>query len=256
LALAAARETQDGAAVIVFLHGFGQDHRCLGPVADALARAHRLITPDLPRHGASRAIGGTFEEDAAHLAAQVTAPAVWLGYSMGGRYALRVALERPELVRALITIGASPGIEDAGARARRLAEDEALAASLERDGTAAFFDRWLSRPMFAGVPASAQFRAEREAQDPRALADALRSAGPAAMEPLWPRLGALVPPATFLAGARDVPYVAASRRMAAMVPGGRAVAEVIEGAGHAAHLEAPEATLGAIERALARAVGR
>ncbi len=229
---------------VVLLHGFGQDHTCWGLLGEVLAERHTLLLVDLPRHGRSRAVGGSFEEGARAIADAVGAPAVWLGYSMGGRYALRVALDRPELVRGLITIGATAGLDDPAERAARVADDAALATELEREGVARFFERWLARPMFGGLPVEAQFRAAREAQDAGALAEALRRAGTGAMAPLWARLGELRAPLTCVAGERDTKFVAAARRMAS-ITGARV--EVIGGAGHAAHLERPEATWAVIE---------
>ena len=53
--------------------------------------------------------------------------AAWLGYSMGGRYALHVALRHPELVRRLVLVSATGGIDDPAERAARREGDEALA---------------------------------------------------------------------------------------------------------------------------------
>lgn len=237
---------------LVFLHGFGQDSTCLGPVADGLEASYTVLRVDLPRHGGSRPVhGATFEDDAALLAALVDEPAVWLGYSLGGRYALRVALDHPHRVRALITVGASPGLLDEGARAARRADDAALAAELVRDGVARFFDAWLARPMFEGLSEPMRFRAARERQDPAALAASLVHAGTGAMQPLHTRLAALTTPALLLAGERDAKFVREAEFMARAI-GAHAEVAVVEGAGHAAHLEAPEATLAVVRAWLAR----
>jgi len=176
---------------------------------------------------------------------------VWLGYSLGGRYALRVALDHPERVRALITVGASPGLADEGARAARRADDAALAEALVRDGVARFFDAWLARPMFEGLSEPMRFRAARERQDPAALAASLVHAGTGAMLPLHARLSTLQAPALLLAGARDAKFVREAELMAVAI-GAHAEVAIIEGAGHAAHLEAPEATLASVRAWLVR----
>ena len=44
---------------------------------------------------------------------------LWCGYSMGGRIALLVALNHPELVQHLILVSATAGIESADDRAER-----------------------------------------------------------------------------------------------------------------------------------------
>jgi 2-succinyl-6-hydroxy-2,4-cyclohexadiene-1-carboxylate synthase len=177
---------------------------------------------------------------------------VWLGYSLGGRYALRVALDHPHRVRALITVGASPGLADEGARAARRAHDTALAAELVRDGVARFFDAWLARPMFAGLSEPMRFRAARERQDPRGpgrVAGACRdrrhvAAARAALhaERARPAAGRR---------ARDAKFVREAELMARAI-GAHAEVDVIDGAGHAAHLEAPEATLALVRPWLTR----
>jgi pimeloyl-ACP methyl ester carboxylesterase len=51
-------------------------------------------------------------------------------------------------------------------------------------------------------------------------------------------------PVTLIAGARDEKFAALARRMHALLP--RAELRLIEGAGHAPHLENPPAFLGAL----------
>src|SRR5437899_2823566 len=72
------------------------------------------------------------------------------------------------------------------------------------------------------------------------LADSLRRCGTGQQTPLWSRLAELRMPVLCLAGERDERFTALARRMADTI-GPNAAAEVIAGAGHAAHLEAPDA---------------
>src|SRR6266540_22355 len=114
------------------------------------------LHPDARRHGAPGHGGSTpplvgFAKAAA-LLGEAGGAAAYLGYSLGGRLCLRLALDRPELVRALVLVGASPGIQDPAARAERRAADEALAAAVERDGVAAFLDRWPAGPPGWPIP--------------------------------------------------------------------------------------------------------
>src|SRR5688500_19543309 len=90
----------------------------------------------------------SFEETAAAIG-EAGGTATYVGYSMGGRLCLRLAVDRPDLVQSLVLVGASPGLADAGERAARQAADEALAAEIERTGTEAFIERWLAQPMFS-----------------------------------------------------------------------------------------------------------
>lgn len=229
------------------LHGFTQTGGCLGPLADDLARAHTVVRPDLPGHGDASALA---ELDlwavAAHLATAIGPtlddPAVWLGYSMGARVALHVALAHPELVSGLVLIGGTAGIDttvESGddERAERRAHDDALAKRLEQIGVDAFLDEWLSLPLFEGLPEWARFDDERRRNSVEGLAGSLRHAGTGSMDPLWDRLVEIQVPTLCIAGERDAKFGALAERMSAALPHGTAVA--IADAGHGAHLEQP-----------------
>src|SRR6266511_4558074 len=79
----------------------------------------------------------------------------------------RVVLDRPELVRALVLIGASPGLDDPVERAARQASDDALAAELERVGLERFLDHWLAQPLFTTLPPERAGRAGRDRKSTR-----------------------------------------------------------------------------------------
>ena len=126
---------------------------------------------------------------------------------MGGRVALHVALRlaaaAPERLAALVLESASPGIADDGERAARRAADDALADEIERDGVAAFVERWERLPLCdsqRALPASARerLRAQRLASDPRGLANSLRGLGAGATQPLHHRLRELGLPTLLL----------------------------------------------------------
>jgi 2-succinyl-6-hydroxy-2,4-cyclohexadiene-1-carboxylate synthase len=159
----------------------------------------------------------------------------YVGYSMGGRLCLHLALARPDLVHRLVLLGTHPGVEDTEERARRRAADEEWARVVERDGVDAFLARWLAQPLFAGLrdPGPRQQAAE-------ILTACLRRLGTGTQEPLWNRLPELHMPVLVLAGGRDKKYVEIGRRTAAAV-GDNARFAVVPDAGHAAHLEQPAA---------------
>jgi 2-succinyl-6-hydroxy-2,4-cyclohexadiene-1-carboxylate synthase len=223
---------------VVLVHGFTQTLAAMGPLARSLRACHEVVRVDLPGHGGSAAIGVGFAEAAA-LLGRAGGPAAYLGYSLGGRLCLRLALDRPDLVRALVLVGASPGLDDPAERAARRASDDALAAELEQIGLERFLDRWLAQPLFATLPPERAGRADRLANTTQGLATSLRLHGTAAQEPLWDRLAGLRPPALLLAGAGDAKFAALAERMAATIGSSARVAR-IPGAGHAAHLERPD----------------
>lgn len=224
---------------IVLLHGFTQTGACWGPLATGLAAEHEVVAVDLPGHGGSGAIEVGIESGTTLIAAAGGA-ATYVGYSMGGRFALRLALDRPDVVERLVLIGASPGLADADERAARRASDDALAAKVEAVGVEAFVRDWLALPLFAGIPHELRFETERCTNTAAGLASSLRLAGTGAQEPLWDRLGELAMPVLLVTGADDTKFTAIAATMAAAISNAEHV--VVDGAGHTVHLERPEPT--------------
>jgi 2-succinyl-6-hydroxy-2,4-cyclohexadiene-1-carboxylate synthase len=240
-------------ARLVLLHGFTQGPRSWQAVAgefDRQGAGHELVPLTLPGHGGAGAMEGTFEEAAADLA-EAGGPGVWVGYSMGGRLALRVALDRPDLVNALVLLGASPGLADEQKREARRVTDETLASGLERKGLDRFLAGWLKLPLFERLPVEAAGLEERRANTVEGLASALRRLGTGVQEPLWDRLGELRMPVLLMAGEQDSTYCATAFRMASGI-GDPSEVSIVPGAGHAAHLERPEAFATLLDRFVTR----
>lgn len=225
----------------MLVHGFTQSGGAWGPVGDALGRDHAVIAVDAPGHGRSHTVRADLWQGA-DLLAQAGGPGAWLGYSMGGRLCLHVALAHPEVVERLVVVSATGGIDDPGERAARRADDEDVARRVERDGLEEFVRWWLGRPLFATLPAEVAAVEHRLGGSAAGLAHSLRLAGPGNQEPLWGRLGTLEMPVLVVAGALDPPYVARAERLARCI-GPNASLAVIGGAGHACHLERPDAFL-------------
>ncbi|MGI8661689.1 MAG: alpha/beta fold hydrolase [Acidimicrobiales bacterium] len=227
---------------LVLVHGFAQTSACWGPVFDDLVVDHEVVRVDAPGHGRSSKFYAGLRTGA-RLIADQGARATYLGYSMGGRLVLHLALSNPELVAGLVLIGATAGIEDPGERAARAELDEAMARRLERDGLEAFVDAWLAQPLFSGLSEPMQFRAARRENTIDGLAESLRQTGTGVQDPLWSRLGRLEMPVLVLAGAGDAKFAAEGARLAASI-GSNAQLALVPDAGHAAHLEQPQRFLG------------
>ncbi|MGD0440540.1 MAG: alpha/beta fold hydrolase, partial [Acidimicrobiales bacterium] len=122
---------------IVLVHGFTQTGGSWARVAEQLAGEFEVVTPDLPGHGRSPLPGdGSGLTGTAEALGRAGAKAGYVGYSLGGRCCLHLALDSPGLVERLVVIGAHPGIVDEEERRQRRAADERLAAELERGGDA------------------------------------------------------------------------------------------------------------------------
>ena len=241
------------AADLVLLHGFTQTGRSWQPVRHALAARYRALAPDLPGHGAlAERRPASFAACDAYLRVLAEDPIVLAGYSMGGRIALHAALSLGARVRRLVLIGASPGIADPAERAARAAADAALAERIEAIGIEAFVREWGAQLLFAGMPRGIAESAEQDrlCNGAPGLAAALRGLGTGVMPSLWERLAELEPPVELVVGERDVKFRAIAERMEPLLRDARL--HVVAGAGHAVHLEAPDAVADIIAARAAR----
>lgn len=225
------------------LHGFTETDESW---AETLARdIPGVRCPLLPGHGGKPC---PVDHDVGRVAADLVAgfpaePVDVLGYSMGGRVAMRLALEYAQRVRRLILVSCHPGIRDPRERALRRRRDESLAQVLEEDGIGPFIAWWETQralrphePFPASVAESV--RARRLNQDPVGLAACLRTFGGGTMDPVWDRLGELRMPVLLISGAADVSYMRIMDEMAAAIPDHRR--EVVLKSGHAVHRERPQ----------------
>jgi 2-succinyl-6-hydroxy-2,4-cyclohexadiene-1-carboxylate synthase len=252
-----------GPALMV-LHGFTGSSRSMAAVSQALARDYETLVPDLPGHGRSigAAINGryAFEDCMRDLVATLESTgherAHWLGYSMGARLALGCAARYPERVASLVLLGARAGIADEGEREARRRADTALAARIEAEGVEAFVDEWMAQPLFAsqqrfGPEFLERMRRERLHNQASELAASLRGCGPGAQPTFFDDLQNIKVPVLLVAGALDLNFVETAHKLARRLPDAQVC--VIEGAGHAAHLEQPEAFVHAVSDFLRRA---
>jgi len=226
---------------LVLVHGFTQTRRCWGPIADDLAGDHEVVRVDAPGHGrSSEVLAGL--RTGGRLIADQGGDATYLGYSMGGRYLLHLALANPELVRGLVLLGATAGIDDPQARAERVEADRRTAARVRELGVLDFVQEWVAQPLFAGIPAERQYVLERTENTVDGLESSLLQSGTGAQDPSWHRLHRLDMPVLVVAGERDEKFTGLGRRLQTCI-GGNATFATVPGAGHAAHLEQPEAFL-------------
>ncbi len=239
---------------LVMLHGFTQNARCWGSIATDLAERFEVVLVDAPGHGASN------HDDAdlwatADLIAEVGGRARYVGYSMGGRMALHLALRHPDLVESLVSVGATAGLESSDEHAARRAADERLAVRLDAAARArsagddgpfrAFLVEWLANPLFSSLPATSRHLEARLANRPDGLAASLRRVGTGSQDPLWDSLATIAAPVALVAGSGDAKFTALARRMAERI-GPNAEVRIEDGS-HAVHLEVGDAIARAVE---------
>jgi 2-succinyl-6-hydroxy-2,4-cyclohexadiene-1-carboxylate synthase len=242
---------------ILFLHGFMSSAADWWGVRAALNSSHRCLAVDLPGHGASldlphpqvytaggAALGLLDLLDELNLERPVV-----VGYSMGGRLALYLALRHPERCAGLFLESASPGIENPAERRARREADEERARRLESGDFETFLADWYRQPLFASLARHERLVEKiveaRRGNDPGELARSLRGLGAGSQPSLWDELAGLQVPTLAVAGELDEKYVGIASRMTTLNPRLRTV--VVPGAGHNVRLEAPEAYLALLQ---------
>jgi 2-succinyl-6-hydroxy-2,4-cyclohexadiene-1-carboxylate synthase len=103
--------------------------------------------------------------------------------------------------------------------------------------------------MFAGLPSDAAGLEQRLTNTVDGLASSLRLTGTGTQDPLWGRLGALGDagmPVLVVAGALDDKFRALGEVLVEAI-GPTASLELVDDAGHAAHLERPDVFLDIVE---------
>jgi 2-succinyl-6-hydroxy-2,4-cyclohexadiene-1-carboxylate synthase len=234
-----------GPPALLALHGFTGSGRTWEGLAEALGMG--VVAPDLPGHGMTPTGGiASVEATADALVAAVETvadlPIDVLGYSMGARVALRLAIEHPDAVRRLVLEAPSAGIADPAERARRRDADEARARLLDEQGIEAFLDAWEREPVLAGdanlaAGVRVHLREVRDEHTAAGLAASLRAAGQGSMEPLHRRVCELTAPSLVIVGGND-PARGRAEAVAAGLRSARIA--VVPGAGHAVHLARPD----------------
>ena len=223
---------------VLLLHAGIADSRMWAPQIAALeAAGHRVSAPDLPGFGETPLEPGEVDY-VASAASFVSASAVVVGCSFGGRIALELAVTRPELVEKLVLVGAGLGSWEWSEQARAgFAEEE---DAIERGDLPA-----------AAAAQARMWLAEDASDDVRALTEEMTLRSYELQIPVdeqvtatWPeppaidRLDDVTAPTLVVVGSEDVPDILAiAELLAAGIPGARK--EVVDGAGHLPGLERP-----------------
>lgn len=150
--------------LVVFFHGFMEDHTDMIPLMDNHHAASYLFV-DFPGHGKSPASHFKKREDLFYYLSELILfiadklPYVLYGYSMGGRVALELALDhlRPEL---LILESSHFGMKTHEEKRNRLESDRLLFSGNE--SLEDFFHSWYKNPIFAGYNQTAHFLTDIE----------------------------------------------------------------------------------------------
>ena len=222
----------------VLVHGFTQTHETWVDVIDSLKQNFEVIAVDAPNHGDSCDISLNLESGAKAIG-EVGGNATYVGYSLGGRFCLTLALAEPQLVSRLVLISTTAGIEDKELRSERIRNDEERARRIEQIGVNQFIDEWLNQSLFAGLNNETNQRGVRLKNTAIGLSSSLRLCGAGRQQPTWSRLKELTMPVLVIAGANDEKYRRLAERLVSEI-GDNATLKIVENSGHTPHLEQPE----------------
>ncbi len=240
------------AAPLVLLHGFTGSPLSWAAIAQTLPSERPVAALSLPGHDPAVPVAHGFDANLDQVAEMLTRAGLTgcqlIGYSLGARTALGLAVRHPALVATLTLIGVHPGLADENERRARVAHDAVWIDKLQRAGLEAFIDAWERQPIFAKqahlpAPIRTRQRAIRAGHDPGALAGSLAEMGLGAMPNYWPQLSELAMPVSWITGAEDAKFTAlaeagvAAMRAAGLNPSARQV----PGCGHNPLIEAPTA---------------
>ena len=226
-----------GSRDICFVHGFTQTGNSWKIPAQNIHDSTNTFI-DAPDHGESQGTSLSLEE-AGEAIADIAFGKVLAGYSMGARMALHAVMQHPHAMTGLVLVSGTPGIEDDSEREARVQSDDALATRIEQIGTPAFIDEWIHQPLFAKSKISDAEIRDRNRNTPASLASSLRTCGTGQQQPWWPHLQDIQIPVLLIAGSRDEKFVAIAKRMKQLIP--RSTLNIIDKAGHSAHIDQPAA---------------
>jgi 3-oxoadipate enol-lactonase len=232
---------------LVLLHSLLSDRASFDAIVPALSQSFRVIVPELPGFGLSRAVSGGLTEVAGRMATAVKdaaagEPAIVLGNGYGGFVALQMAIRHPAIATKFILADCGAAFSEPGRQAFRN-----MAAASAAKGLAAITDvamRRLFAPEFQ--EAHPELMADRRAAFLRTDADVFRAAcGALAELDLRPELGKVTVPVLVLVGEHDeATPPPMSHELAAGLP--NAELKIIAGCAHVPQLQSPEVFLNAI----------
>jgi 2-succinyl-6-hydroxy-2,4-cyclohexadiene-1-carboxylate synthase len=236
--------------LLILLHGFTGSSQNWKPLLPSLTSHCQILTLDILGHGRSASPPDPTRYHMAQVAADIVTllnlltdqPAHLLGYSMGGRLALYLAVHYPERFASLILESASPGLKTDAEREERCQQDNTLANRIEREGIEAFVNFWESLPLWdsqkqLSPEIRAKLRQQRLQNNASGLANSLRGMGTGVQPSLWQNLPDFHLPTLVMTGELDKKFMGIAQEMMPLLPQANHV--TAHDAGHTIHLEKP-----------------
>ncbi len=274
------RTGQRGRPAVVLLHGFLGSHADWHDLMNFFASRFDVVAVDLPGHGKSiddlfeaprsdhatidkvgrgdspsrcsdtsatsmnrHSMPGAAQAVLQCMDAESIETATIVGYSMGGRLALYLAMHAPERCQKVVMESSSPGLLMPNQAAARVRADEAWARRFETEPLSDVLTDWYAQPIFSTLTNQSEIvekmMQQRLQNEGRAVARSLRGMSVGAQTPLWDRLSELQRDVWVVTGERDAKYRQVAAEMMKRSPRIRSVC--VPDAGHNAHAERPNA---------------
>ena len=199
---------------ILMLHGFLGSFKDWSEVTETLKENFFCVLPDLPGHGRTMTLVDadyTMQSAAKSLLTilnqEKIGRSVLVGYSMGGRLALYMALRHPEYFSELILESASPGLKTEKERQVRVKSDSRVISGLKTQTMHEFITSWYSQPLFDSIRFDSnkfeKLLKTRSENNSEALCKSLKFMGTGVQPSLWGLLADLKLPTLLIVGGND-----------------------------------------------------
>lgn len=233
---------------VVLIHGFPFSHQMWRPQVPALARAYRVVMPDLRGFGESDSVPASVEELAEDMHALVEhlrlPPFVLGGFSMGGYVLFRYLARHADRVKAVMLLDTRAEPDTPEGKQRRYAAIDRIT----NEGPKGFLEDFLRlvvspRTMESRPEIMAEVRRLMERDRLPSLTGGLRAL--AERPDNVPLLASIRAPTLIIVGEDDkATPVDSARKMHEAIKGSKLV--IIPGAGHVSNIEQPDLVNGAL----------
>ncbi|WP_373530265.1 2-succinyl-6-hydroxy-2,4-cyclohexadiene-1-carboxylate synthase [Nostoc sp.] len=236
--------------LILFLHGFMGNIEEFNEATKLLSDDFSHLKIDLPGHGKTQLLGRDEYYTMANTAYALInlldelkiTRCFLVGYSMGGRLALYLALHFPERFYKVVLESASPGLPTEAEQLERIKFDtqigKKLTGSLEKSDFAAFLSNWYNQPIFGYIKNRLEYDRmikSRLQNNPIELDKSLRFMGTGCQPSLWQKLKDNKIPILLLVGEYDQKFIAINTDMSKICKFSQL--KIISNAGHNIHFE-------------------
>lgn len=186
----------------MFLHGF------LGSKKSCPYKKNCSII-ELPGHGKNKIDETmTFDSYIDYLLAQIKDPIHLIGYSMGGRIALKMAVKRPDLFTKITILSAHPGGQG---------NEEEIIQKLKIEPFEDFIRWWYAQDLFTGTDIEARIKETRHLESHQ-LAMCLRCFSKKNQGDLWGALAPIAHKMRYICGQLDKKYLEIGHKLKVYYP--------------------------------------